>query len=839
MSIFFVCSIQPIIAQVSDSTTIISVDLFEIDIGGTSINAIINEEKAWLSVAEVFTFLKINFNLSNTGDTLSGFFLTTENKYSLNAAKKSFTINRKSSPIATGALLKNDTALYLRADLFKVFFKLDCKFDFRSLSVILSTSLDLPIVRENKQALLRNNIGRLTNDIKADTVIGLQYKAFDLAAADWSLNSANTFKGESNTRVNLALGGVILGGETVVSLQYNNKSTFLSDQQFYLWKRVNNHNNFLSQISIGKIYINPTASIFASVVGVQLSNSPTVFRRSFGSYRLSRNTQPGWIVELYVNGILIAYTKADASGNYTFDVPLVYGNTLIQVRYYGPNGEQKMGEANISMPFTFLPVGKLEYNLSAGMVEDSAWSRYSKLQLNYGLLKRLTIGSGVEYLSSIEDRKAMPFLYASFRISRNMLFSTDYVHGVKSNFTGNFRLPSNLQVELNYIKYVEGQKAIYNTYLEERRLAVSIPLRYKKLNVYSRLSYYQIVLASSKYTTIEAMVSGVISGISSNLTTYALYTDNNKPYVYSNLSFAVRLPFKTLFLPQVQFEYNDKRFISMKTEIEKRISKTGFVNFYYESNFKSSFNSINFGIRFDMAHTQADISVRNSTGADPTLISSVRGTLLYDASTGYNRFTKYQGVGRGGLIVSAFLDLNNNGKRDQGEPKVNDLKFTFGGGFTEPFPKDSSIVVRNLEAYNSFILSIDVNSFEEIAWRIKTATIKIEISPNQFKILEIPITVLGEVSGTVFIQKDTTLQSQKQILINIYNKDGVIVAQTISEQDGYFSYLGLAPGDYSIKPDPAQAKKLGLTFSSTNSRVKIKATLKGDIISGIDFIGKK
>ena len=834
----FCISMQPVFAQIQQAgvTDEISVDFYAKDIGMIPISAVINNEKAWLSIPEVFDFLKINYHSSAGGDTLSGFFINSTTNYLLDAKKKLLNFNGITTQLPSAAFIKLDKTLYLRSDLFNSLFKLDCRFDYRSLSVNLFTSLELPVIREKKQEQMRNNIGKIRNELKADTTMGPEFTALRLGMIDWSVNTIQDFKNVSETRANIALGGVIAGGETTVALQYNDKTIFSSKQQYYLWRHINNDNPLLRQVAVGKINTNAVSSIFASVIGVQFSNSPTIFRRSFGTYRLNRYTQPGWLAELYVNNVLVDYTRADASGFYGFDVPVVYGNTQIQVRYYGPNGEQKMGEGNIIMPYTFLPVGQVEYNVSAGVVEDSLWSRFSRININYGLLKRVTIGGGMEYLSSIGNRKAMPFLTANFRISRNMFFSTDYIHGVKSNITGNYRLPSNLTFEINYTTYVKGQQAIYNTYLEERRATVSVPLRLKGFNTYSRFSFYQIILPGSKYTTAEALFSGMLFGTSANFTTYALFTDNNKPYLYSNLSLAIQLPGKMIIMPQAQYEYNNNRFISVKAELEKRITTRGYINGYYERNFKSNFRSVNIGIRYELPYAQAGFAMRKSTGSELALISSLSGSTQHDSRTGYTSFTNTPSVGRGGLIVMAFVDLNNNGKKDKGEPKLTGLKFAIGGGYREENKEDTSIVIRNLEAYNSFMVTLDQSSFDEIAWQIKLGTIKVEIGPNQFRLLEIPVSVLGEVSGTIFTQTENGKKAMERILVNIYNNRGILVAQTLSEADGYYSYLGLAPGSFTIKPDPEQMHKLGLQFLTGELNFTIEGIYKGDVHRNMDFV---
>ncbi|MCK7531375.1 MAG: hypothetical protein MZV63_10225 [Marinilabiliales bacterium] len=131
---------------------------------------------------------------------------------------------------------------------------------------------------------------------------------------------------------------------------------------------------------------------------------------------------------------------------------------------------RRVREQNINIPFNFLPVKTLEYTASAGIVEDSIGSRFSRANVNYGVTRSLTIGAGVEYLSSVLSGPAMPFVNTSIRITNNLLLSGEYTYGVGAKGTFSYRLPSNIQLDLYYTWYDKNQKAIsYNTWKKERQ----------------------------------------------------------------------------------------------------------------------------------------------------------------------------------------------------------------------------------------------------------------------------------------------------------------------------------------------------------------------------------
>jgi hypothetical protein len=191
--------------------------------------------------------------------------------------------------------------------------------------------------------------------------------------ADWGVVATQTSQQglpeQDDNRLYLALGGVVAGGETDVALNYDNTYAFVTgSQQFFQWRYVDNDNPVLRQVTAGKIYTPSIASIYSPVIGLQFTNAPTVYRRSFGTYTLSYYSEANWVVELYINNTLVNYAKAPAAGFFTFKVPLVYGNSLLKLRFYGPWGEELSHEQNIQIPFNFLPVGEFEYTASAGIV---------------------------------------------------------------------------------------------------------------------------------------------------------------------------------------------------------------------------------------------------------------------------------------------------------------------------------------------------------------------------------------------------------------------------------------------------------------------------------------
>lgn len=803
-------------------------------IGGAEIPALIRDNDVYLSVTDVFSFLRIKNNSTPGFDKISGFILAENDPYLIDRVDLRIDYQKKSFRIKKGDLLRTETNLFLKSNYFGEIFGLECSFSFRNLTVVLNTKIELPVIREMRNEQMRKNISQIKGDISADTVVKRDYPFFRFGVADWSLTSTQKVNGESVSRAALSLGSIIAGGELNATVNYTDASPFNLRDQFYSWRYANNDMRLFKQAILGKIASESISTLNSPLIGFQLTNTPTTFRRSYGTYTLSDVTEPGWLVELYVNNILVDYKKADASGFFSFEVPLVYGNTEIKLQFYGPWGEERSKEKSITIPYNFLPKGLFEYTLSGGVTEDTLGRKFSRLNADYGISKFMTLGGGVEYLSSDSSGRFLPFIRSSVRLTSKLIISGEYTYGTRFSGYLNYRLPSDFQIEANYIKYERGQSAINTSYLEERKLSVSMPFRGKNSVIYSKLSLNQYIMPQSQYTAAELLFSGSLFGINTNFTTNAVISDNVKPDVYSTLALSLRLPLGIIITPQSQYNYTQGRFSSVKSGVEMRVSKNSYLTMSYEQNFTNNITSFDFGFRHDFRFAQFNLNARRDD-LSTTFTESVNGSILADTKNSYLGVSKRSNAGKGGLFIYPFLDINGNGLKDKGESKVFGLQLQINGGRIEYNTKDTTIRVFDLESYAKYLLTFSGANFDNIAWQLKNKTYEITAQPNQIRQIEVPVSILGEVNGMVYIKDRSGLSGQGRIIVDFFKSDSTLFKSIISEEDGFFSLLGFYPGHYYAKINREQLNKLSMTASPEYIEFDISPSKEGDFKEGIDF----
>ena len=432
-------------------------------------------------------------------------------------------------------------AIYMESSVFSGTFGINLLFNFSSLSIHLKSNFELPVLKQQRLENLRSNMSHIRGEVIADTIVKRDYHAFKFRTLDWSVESSQILSGSIYDHFGLGIGAELLYGEADIYVNYYDQYKFDSRQLQYLWRWVDNDKRIIKQAQVGTISTNTISFLDAPVVGVVIRNSPTTLRKATGYYTINEVTDPDWIIELYINDVMVAYTKADASGSFNFKVPVVYGYNTLKMKFYGPMGEERTEERTINIPYTIMPARVFEYGLTAGVVQDGSSSRFGKGEFNYGVNRFFTVGGGLEYLSSIPNSPFIPFVNATIQPFSRLILNGEYAYGVRSRGLLDYYFIKDALLEIEYAKYVDGQLATRFNAPEERKVKLSIPFRLKKLAVFVKLDFTQLVYKSFTYNLANLMFSAYYKQFSANSTTQANWTDPKTPYMTTDLSLSYRL----------------------------------------------------------------------------------------------------------------------------------------------------------------------------------------------------------------------------------------------------------------------------------------------------------
>ena len=792
-----------------------------------------NNKKLFVNVEDLFNTLDISCVSAQNKNSFSGFVETESRIYSIDYDAKQIKVGSKIIKSRNG-FLKESGALYIETSLFAEAFGITLTFNYRTLTILLKSEFELPVTKQLRIEKLRSNLSNIKGEIIADTIVKREYHLLKLGTMDWSIASSQTWNSSTNTQMTIGLGTELLYGEADITLNYYDRQKFDDRQLQYLWRWVDNDKSIVKQAQVGKISNQMISFINAPVLGAVIRNTPTTVRKAKGNYTIHEFTEPNWSVELYINNVMVDYTKADASGLFQFKVPIVYGYSTLKLKFYGPLGEERTEERTMNVPYTVMPAKEFEYGLSVGMVQDSCSSRLGKAEFNYGVNRILTVGGGVEYLSSITNGPFIPYLTTTLQPFSKLTINGEYSHRVRFRGLVNYYFSRDILLEIDYSKYVEGQLATRFNAPEERKVRLSVPLRVVKVSGFAKLDYTQRVYKDFNYNQVNLLGSAYYQQISANSITQLNWVGNLPAYIVSDLTLSYRMKNGTTIRPSTQYNITENKLVNYKIGFEKYILR-GNVALSFERNILYKDNFININFKYDLPFVRSIVS--SSHSRDRTVTSeSMQGSIAFGDANNYIYASNNSAVGKGGISIHPFLDLNRNGVFDVGEKLVKLTSVSIMGGRATFSEKDSILRIPNLNAFIHYLVEFQDKDLENISWRFTKKVYKVLIDPNQFKRIDVPIQSFAEVNGMAYIKKDNVLKGARKIRIKFYDKVNFkVVAETLSELDGYINYMGLKPGEYFACVDPEQLEKLEMYAVPRHFPVHIPQSFEGAIVDGLDF----
>jgi hypothetical protein len=788
-----------------------------------------NKKLVFVNIAALFSTLNIPCYTSQNGNNLTGFIENENLTYLIdyeNGILKEGNKVVQSSP----GLVKEKGVLYLESTLFTELFGIFLNFNYRALSIQLKSNFELPLIKQLRLEKMRNTLKKIKGEIPADTTFPRTYHLMKFGALDWSIASTQTENKNGNNHLAMALGTELLYGEADFSVNYYDKQKLDNRQLFYQWRWVDNDQSIIKQAQTGILSTQTISYINAPVIGFSIRNAPTTIRKATGYYYVNEYTEPNWDVELYINNALVDYTKADPSGLYHFKVPMVYGYTTLKFKFYGPMGEERSLERMMNVPYSIMPAKEFEYGFSAGIVENSATSRFARGELSYGINQHVTIGGGIEHFSSITNGATIPFLSTTIQPFSTLTLNAEYAHGVRTAAHLNYYLKKDISLDIEYTRYVRGQQATIMNAPEERKVRVSAPFNFRKMRGFARVDYTQLVYNTFKYNQANVMLSTYYKQLSLNSTTQINWINQRALNISSDLSLLYRILNGYTLRPSIQYNSYYNAFTNYKVILEKQIPK-GDCSITYEKNCSSNTTIINLNFRYDLNFARTNLSAsRQKTrpdhaenpGIGSTVISeSAQGSIAFGRGKGYIYKSNNSSVGRGGISFYPFLDMNQNGKFDKGESmvKLSTSRITTTKIISE---KDSILSIPDLIAFTWHTIEFKDSDLENPLWRFKKKRYKILIDPNQFKRVDVPIVPVFEVEEPT-MEGDLVTKTDS---IPITIKSTTLAKMTISSEPIAVMYA-LKTGDIHHLLNLDMNKKVAMV--SRDTMIYLKRTMLYDV----------
>lgn len=188
----------------------------------------------------------------------------------------------------------------------------------------------------------------------------------------------------------------------------------------------------------------------------------------------------------------------------------------------------------------------------------------------------------------------------------------------------------------------------------------------------------------------------------------------------------------------------------------------------------------------------------------------------------------------GAASVRMFLDDNNNGLMDSGEPLLPGVGFNVDGGRHKARTDAAGIAhIDHLPVKRHVNIAVDTGTLEDPQWAPTLEGHSLVPRPGRVAEINFPVRLTTEIDGTVYLYEDGVKRGMGGLELELLDDKYNLVAHASSSWDGFYIITGVVAGEYWLRVSPAQLQRLGL--NDTGTRVLIVVG-DGEFINGMDLL---
>ncbi len=816
----------------------------------TVVTSLYYRDSVYIPISAVFKQLRVDQTVDMSSKTLSGFYIKPSDKYEINFESGVAHIRGEEIDFDTSAVIIGQLDFYVLPSFFDKVFGLNLNVDFNSLSLVLNTDQMLPIVQDYDRSMRRNYalVSPDQNIIQAPLGYPRHRSLLNGGILDYSL-SAYSGGGQLAYNYGFTGGAEILGGETEGSLLGSVARGGASiNSSTISWKYAFDSTGYITYAGLGNLYSNGLNQY--GFRGAQVTNEPLTVRTLFGKYQIQASTNPGWDVELYLNGQLVGYRKADARGRAEFSIPLVYGTSFIQLKYYGPNGEFYESDRRLQIPFTFVPAGEVNYTFSAGKVSNTDYNFLSG-NVVFGLSDWMSDKIGMDYVESPFFSRPLYYNSLYLRFGPEYMLSIDAAPSAFYRSTFNALYASQAAFDVSYSRYREN--LLYNPSLKLQELQADA---YMPFDVGGNAFNFRLAGGGQEYTSGQKSYSysGYLSASLLQLNASIGYLRSIIDYggggKIQSYSFTGTLLY-SLFFQQGAFDFLNGTLINatgrygvlknslddILLQLSKNVQRYIRVAVSAERDFINRSTNFNLQIIADLPFARSTTNAQLQNGAG-WYTENVSGSIGFDDNYGRFLFNNLQWVGHSAASMRMFIDANGDGKYDDGEEVVKSGDITLRQAVASETSSDGIIREWNLLPYTQYSADVDLSSIRNPLWIPKRKAFSFITDPDSYKQIDVPFFVGGVVEGSVLRQQGSNLSAIAGLTLDIRSVTDSLRATVAIFNDGSFYYMGLPPGQYKASVDSAQLAILGVYSDPSVLDFTVKPTKNGDFVEGLKIVLK-
>ncbi|HKI83695.1 MAG TPA: hypothetical protein VKA63_05095, partial [Candidatus Krumholzibacteria bacterium] len=545
---------------------------------------------------------------------------------------------------------------------------------------------------------------------------------------------------------------------------------------------------------------------------------------------------PGWEVEIYRDGRLLAWDRVDDRGRWEFVIPLDYGQNPVEIRAYGPHGEIQITRRAVRVDFDRLPAHHFEYGFSAGHLEDESHGDMLALDLRYGIDDRYTLRGGYEgYRLANSHEEHHPYLSLSASPLNSLHLFSERVANAWWRQVASLEPNGDLHLSAEHTQFdlVTSAESLRDrdlsspllSSLSERERSVGSifyrPFHQQRsffLTFDGQRHRYDELLNWRASWGATVLLSGVRAGLQWNeewdsdpLTTRR---GNSLSFQASKILNMRRIGL--LHGLQLRFQGELDAGVTnsdwLQAFVARRIGRSARVEFGATWLRSQNEPFLTVGITATGGQAYSSSQFRRDPDGSTSAATHAEGSMIYNPSNNRIQAFPFKTIGQGGISGTVFLDRNGDGVLDQGESGLPGVKLLVGNETvtTDDYGRYS---VWNLLPFEATKIEVQKSSLQNPLWIPVFEQAAAAISPNGYRTVDLPLVLGVELSGTTLTRDGDATHPAGSVPVRLEQIDGHRSYETRSFHDGEFYLMGVAPGNYRVLVPPKWLEARGLKLA--------------------------
>lgn len=798
---------------------------------GDGVRAYNTPEGTCVVLGDFLTVLDVPMKVDLAAKRASGWAFKESNRISIDYGSGTVAYGTSSEALTAGVVRQTPEGWCVQASALTRWFGIGVKPVTSGSVLVLESDAKLPVELAMERQKRAQAIRPAKFELSSLPQVRLPYRMWRAPALDFVVNAGVTYRAKDGVRVDRS-SSVYAAGE-IARLSY---SAQITTTQKGLPSTVRLHayrsdpdSKLLGPLKATHFGFGDVQGFDSRLTGAPASgrgavatNRPLTVQAAFDRTRFEGDLPTGWEAEIYRNGELLGFAKADASQRYVFDdVQLLYGENRVNILLYGPQGQVRTREELINIGQDNVPRGKTWYwagfnqpgrdllavHKPPGNKDEP--KAQATISLEHGIDDRTSVGMLARAMLINDER--VTFVEGSVRRSLGPAIvevsaarESSGGMAARAQLLGKFG-PVNVSAEALLAKdfHLQGGKS---QDLREARLALDAPVRIGRMVLPAHADVHLTDRGGgSRQLEAAARLSANLNRF--NLSAEARYRkqfSNSGPAPPSELNLGfigsgrigdVRLRGSTSFdvSPQARFRAAE---LSAYWSASDNADWEGVLA--YDSSGRRGRMRLTHVRRFDAM----GVALTGEAATDGSVAFGLNLSFSLDPTRGLH--LSRRPLAQAGVVrATVYRDLNDNGVRDAAEPFEKGALITTGTRQADqPTNASGSVTIGGLAPFTAVAVGIDASSLSDPMLVPKTALQAVVPRPGVPAEIEIGLVGGGDVEGAIVKSGGLGFEG---LDLELIGGAGKVVATARTDYDGFFLFERVSYGSYSLRVSPQSA----------------------------------